>query len=232
MDPIRISFSSPLTDAGLIVTRSAIRELQELLTVRLIEELDIQIATNKYGTQAFKGLRTNAAHLRWEVTSLESTHLELKAAPIHRLAGAFDHSTDLCSLWLRAVTEDWIHEKLGPGFVPFKVEFPNNAALEQYSGRQSVNKSGSQSGAWFRRIALVLFLLIIGTLGFTLYKIYRMVDEVNHSYTEIESTVNRKTEEILDKIEQGITTSDRVVNMVDKVKNLVIPADSSSDPQD
>lgn len=232
MDAIRISFAEPLTEAGLAVVRYDLRELQDHLSTRLIAEFEEKAAENKHGTQGFQDLLAQAVHLRWDIKAFESTHFEVVGAPIHRLAGAFDCSTDLCCLWLRAATEDWIKAKLGPGFTPFKVDYPQNEALEQYAARSAGNGSGKGSGRMFRRIALVMFLVVFGVLGFTLFKVYRMVEEVNRSYTEIESTVDRKTAEIMDKLERGISTSDRVVNMVDKVKNLVAPTDTSKKAQE
>jgi hypothetical protein len=225
MDPIRLSFAAPLTEAGLAVTRSAVPELEQYLSARLLAELDEKIQGSEYGAHEFKARRTDAAHLLWEVQSLKADHLELVAAPTARLAGAFEHSTDLCSIWLRAETEAWLREKLGPGFSPFQLKFPATAALENYSPSRRTRKTSGASGIW-KSLAVAIALLIMVTLGFTLYKVYSLIDEVQQSYTEIESTVDRKTEEILNKIERGITTSDRVVNMMDKVKKLVVPEDS------
>jgi hypothetical protein len=227
MNSIKITFSPPLSDMVTGNWNHWAAETGSYLQKQLIAELDAEIKANASANADFIRRRAEAGHLKWEVAEMSGEGLSLHAEPWPRFAGAFDHSESLCRIWLQEKMRLWIRENSQVESVQAGVslsEWP--VQNRQESPQAGTNRSGGSSGSVFRRVALLMFALVLGSLAFTLYKVVRMVDDVQQSYSAILETVDHKTDKILDKVGQGITTTDKVVNMVDKVKGLVVPADS------
>ncbi|MEM0998394.1 MAG: hypothetical protein AAGN35_15145 [Bacteroidota bacterium] len=227
MDPITLNFTNPPSPEIIAQITSAPTDLEVYLAEQLIAEMDRGIAENPTHDGTFRQRRAAAQHVHWKVVAWEEAGLQLVGAPRARLAGAFDHSSDLLPIWLGDATRRYLQEKhqftTHTVYVPAPESFPT--APPPVSPVYIPSSSGGID--WINIVFGLALLFIIGTIGFSIFRTYRMIDEVKTSYTEIKETVDHHTEEILDQFERTLVTSDRVVNMMDQVKGLILPEDST-----